>query len=153
MSCTLRTRVAVHIVARYDVDAHIRSRNIGLSSSRCRDGGFAAAVVEQVDICIAKMSICDAVDDVVKAGFRQAHPGRVIKHFVADVLRRCRHRNGECDAKWQPEQHECEEAVKVASHKREIRFVHGIWLKTRLTHELLRVNYNANVNEERNQQW
>lgn len=61
------------------------------------------------------MTICDAVDDVVKARFRQSEPCGVIEHFVVDVLRRCGVGDGKNDAERQPKQHERQEAVKVAA--------------------------------------
>ena len=96
------------------------------------------------------MSICDAVNDVVETRFRQSNPRSVIEYFIIYILRRCRNGNGKHNAKWQPEQDECEEAVKITSHQRKVRFVHCTRLEAWLAHEFFRINYNANVNEECN---
>lgn len=84
----------------------------------------------------------------MEARLGQSHPRGVVKHFVGDVLRRCRVGYGEDDSEGQPENDKCQEAVKVASDKCKVRFVHDAWLERWLTHEFLGVNYDANVDKE-----
>lgn len=98
------------------------------------------------------MSVCDAVNDVVEARFRQSNPDRVIKHFVADVLWRCRKRDGKDDSKWQPEEDKCQKAVKVASYEREVGLVSGAFLEAWLAHKSFSVDYDSDVNEKRDEQ-
>lgn len=118
MRRTLRTCVGVHIIAGDDMNSHIRSCYFLLPSTLCADSRFAAAVVEQVHICIAKVTICDAIDDVVKARFRQSDPRCEVKHFVGDVIfGRCCDGNCKYNCERQPEQHECEKAVEIATHQ------------------------------------
>ena len=69
ISGSLRTGVRIHIIARNDVNSHVRPRvSLGLSSSSyCGNGRFTATVVEQIEICVSEMAICDAINDVVEA--------------------------------------------------------------------------------------
>lgn len=97
------------------------------------------------------MSVCDAVNDVVKAGLWQAKPSGVVKHFVVDMLWWGGEGNGKDDGEWQPEDDESQEAVEIAADEREVRFVSGTRLEAWLTHESLCVNYDSDVNEERDE--
>lgn len=149
ISGPLRACVWVHVVARYDVNSHIRSGcRIGLSTSCSGHCRLAATIVEQIEVCVAEMAISYAVDYVVKARLGQSEPCRIVEHFVVDVLRRCRVWDGKHDAEWQPEHHERQIAVKVASDQREVGLVCGSLLKARLTHEFLSVDDDTDVDEE-----
>jgi hypothetical protein len=49
------------------MNPNVGAGDIVISSPRCGYGRFAAAIVEEIEICIAEVTICDAIDDVVKA--------------------------------------------------------------------------------------
>lgn len=153
ISGSLWAGVRVHVVAGYDVHSHIRPRHFLLPSTSGRHGRLAAAIVEQVEIRIAEVAVGNAVDNVVEAGLGQAQPGGAVEHFIVDVAGRGREGNRADDAERQPEEHESQEAVKVASHQREIRLVRHTWLKARLTHELFGVDDDAKVDEQGDDKW
>lgn len=132
--------------------ADVRAGDVLLPSTGRRHRRLTAAVVEEVEICVPEVAIRDAVDDVVEAGFGQSQPGGVVKHFIGDVLRCGRVGDGEDDAERQPENHERQEAVKVAPDERKVRLVHDARLERGLTHEFFGVNYDADVNEECDEQ-
>lgn len=123
----------VHVISGNDVDpnavAHVRAGDILLPSTCRRHRRLTAAVVEQVEVCVPEVAVRDAVDDVVEARLGQSQPSGVIKHFVGDVLRRCRVGYGEDNCEGQPENDKCQEAVKVASDKCKVRFVHDARLE------------------------
>lgn len=48
------------------MNSNVRAGNIVIPSPSCGNGRFAAAIVEEFEICIAEMTICDAIDDVVE---------------------------------------------------------------------------------------
>lgn len=142
-------RARIEIIAGDYVDTNITwPGDVGLTATCRRDGRFAAAIVEQLHVGTAKVSISYAVDDVVKAWLGEAEPGRVVEHFVGDVLRRGGERDGEDDGERQPEQHERQETVKVAPHQWKVGLVGGGRLEARLAHELFGIDYDADVTEK-----
>lgn len=78
---TLWTCVRVHIVAGNDVNTYIGWWATGISSlaSRYRNGRFTATIMEKIHVSVAKVAICDAIDDIMKARFGETNPGRRIK--------------------------------------------------------------------------
>jgi len=59
--------VRVHVVTRNDVNPHIGASNVSCRTPSCRrNGRFATAVVEQVEICIAEMTISYAIDEIME---------------------------------------------------------------------------------------
>lgn len=154
ISRPLRTGHSSDVVSWDYVNSDVRPWwDFSLSSPRCRDCRFATTIVEQVEIRIAKVTVCYAVNKVMETGLRKAEPCWVIKHFIGDILRGSRKGNREDDSEWQPEKNERQVAVKVTSDKREIWFIHRTRLKCRLSHELLRIDNDPNMNEERDEEW
>lgn len=98
------------------------------------------------------MPVSDAIDDVMETRLGKTKPGCVIKHFVVDVLRRSRIRDGENDSKRQPEQNKSQEAVKITSDQRKVRLVHGTLLEAWLAHEFFGIDDDSNVNKKCDEQ-
>lgn len=144
----MRTGVRVHVVAGYDVHAHIRWRptHIGALAPRHRHGRLAATVVKQIHVCVAKVFVRDAVDDVVKARLCQTDPERRVERSV-------RHRRrgvvAEHDAERQPERDEYEEAVEISARQLQVPLVVVALFEVRSAHEALHVDDDANVADKR----
>lgn len=140
----LRTRVRIHIVAGNDVHAHIgrRPTHVVALASRHRHRCLAAAIVEQIDVGIAKVSIGAAIDDVVEARLAQPNPGGVVEHPIGHTGRGV---VGEHDAKREPEGDEDEEAVEIGARQRQVPRVVEARLEVGRSHESLHVDDDANV--------
>lgn len=87
---TLRTRIRIHIVAGNDVDANIRcwTAYFVTLTSRHRHRCLAAAIVKEVDVRITKMTIADAVDDIVQTRFDESNPSGHVKCSFVDRIGR-----------------------------------------------------------------
>lgn len=106
---TLGAGVRVHVVPGDDVDAHFSRRPrhpLGPRPPRERHGSLAAAVVEQVDVGAAEVSVTGAVDDVVDARLAESQPREVVEQVGRDLPARG---HAEDDSEGQPEDEEHEE--------------------------------------------
>lgn len=140
-------RTGVHIVAGYDVHAHIgrRPADVVALPPRHGHGRLAAAVVEQVHVGAAEVPVRDAVDDVVKARLAQPDPGG----RVEDAIGHRRGRTvGEHYAERQPERDKDQEAVEVGARQRQVPRVRQAGLEVGRAHEALHVHDDADVAEE-----
>ena len=144
----LRAGVRVHVVAGYDVDAHVRRRPVATVRPLApRDGHrrLAAAVVEQADVGAAEVPIGETVDDVVKAGLGQPDPDGRVEHAVRDEAGRAVR---EDDAERQPKDDEDKEAVEVGAGERQVPGVGEARLKVGQRHCALHVHDDADVRDE-----
>lgn len=144
---SLRTRIRIHIVSGNDVDSHIgrRSTHFVPLAPRHRNGRLAAAVVEQIDVRIAKVPVRDAIDDVVEAGLAQSEPGGIVEHAIRHIGRRV---IGENDAERQPENDENDETVEVGARQRQVPGVVQAGLEVGRPHEALHVHDDPDVTVE-----
>lgn len=68
--------------------------------------------MEQIHVCIAKMSICDAINDIMKAWFDEANPCGCIK-WTLSHLSGCM--IGQYNGEWQPKCHKYNETIKIGT--------------------------------------
>lgn len=109
------TGVRVHVVAGYDVHAHVAGRPAGTIAGppRKRHRGLAAAVVEQVDVRVPEVPVAGAVHQVVEARLAERQPREIVEHLRGQLLHGGqREHHGER----RPEHDEHDEAVRVGQH-------------------------------------
>lgn len=84
VASSLGTRIRVHIIAGYDVDPNISggSTTFGTLTSSNRDSGLATAIMKQINISIAKMSVGQAIDDIMETRFTQSNPECIVKDLI-----------------------------------------------------------------------
>lgn len=99
------------------MDAHFSRRPrhpLGPRPPRERHRSLAAAVVEQIDVGAAEVSVTGAVDDVVDARLAESQPREVVEQVGRDLSVRG---HAQDDSEGQPEDKEHEETEQVGLHE------------------------------------
>lgn len=72
------------------------------------------------------MSVREAIQQIVEAGFAQSKPYRPVKRFDAQFHQR---RSDEEEDEWRPEHDEHDEAVQISQHERVVPVEDEGWLE------------------------